>query len=97
MVGGSATGLQLAEEIHRSGHPVTIASGEHVRLPRTYRGKDIQWWMDAAGVLDEGLDDVDDINRARRLPSPQLVGSRHHQILDLNAMTSIGIKLVAGS
>jgi putative flavoprotein involved in K+ transport len=94
VVGASATGLQLAEEIHLSGRPVTIASGEHVRLPRTYRGRDIQWWMDITGLLNEGLDVIDDINRARRLPSPQLVGSHQHQILDLNAMTALGIKLV---
>jgi putative flavoprotein involved in K+ transport len=94
VVGSSSTGLQLAEEIHRSGRPVTIASGEHVRLPRVYRGRDIQWWMDKAGVLDEGLDEIDDINRARRLPSPQLVGSRARKILDLNTMTELGIKLV---
>jgi len=94
VVGASATGLQLAQEIHQSGRPVTIASGEHVRLPRIYRGKDIQWWMDATGLLDEGLDVIDDINRARRLPSPQLVGSLEHQILDLNTMSDLGIKLV---
>jgi len=94
VVGASATGLQLAQEIHQSGRPVTIASGEHVRLPRTYRGKDIQWWMDASGLLDEGLDVIDDIRRARHLPSPQLVGSHQHQILDLNTMTGLGIKLV---
>ena len=46
VVGASATGIQLAEEIHRSGRPVTLSVGEHVRAPRTYRGRDIQWWMD---------------------------------------------------
>jgi len=94
VVGASATGLQLADEIHRSGRAVTIAVGEHVRLPRIYRGRDIQWWMHIAGVLDEGIADVDDINRARNLPSPQLVGSSERQIMDLNAMSEIGIKLV---
>jgi len=94
VVGASATGMQLAEEIHQSGRPVTIATGEHVRLPRIYRGKDIQWWMNAVGILDEDLDKIDDINRARHLPSPQLVGSREHQILDLNTMSGLGIKLV---
>jgi putative flavoprotein involved in K+ transport len=93
VVGASATGLQLAQEIHRSGRPVTIAVGEHVRLPRVYRGRDIQWWMAAAGILDEGLEDIDDIRRARGLPSPQLVGSREQQNFDLNAMTTQGIKL----
>jgi putative flavoprotein involved in K+ transport len=94
VVGASATGVQLAEEIFRAGHPVTLATGEHVRLPRIYRGRDIQWWMHATGVLDEGLDDVDDINRARRLPSPQLVGSRKRDIVDLNVLTGLGIRLV---
>jgi putative flavoprotein involved in K+ transport len=34
VVGASATGVQLAEEIHRSGRPVTLAVGEHIRAPR---------------------------------------------------------------
>jgi putative flavoprotein involved in K+ transport len=47
VVGASASGLQLAEEIHASGRPVTLAVGSHARMPRTYRGMDIQWWLDA--------------------------------------------------
>ena len=42
VVGASASGIQIADEIHRSGRPVTLAVGEHVRVPRVYRGKDIQ-------------------------------------------------------
>lgn len=94
VVGASATGIQLADEIHRSGRPVTVAVGEHVRVPRTYRGKDIQWWMDAAGVLDERYDQIDDIARARNLPSLQLVGSPERATLDLNALAGIGVKMV---
>jgi putative flavoprotein involved in K+ transport len=94
VVGASATGIQLADEIHRSGRPVTLAVGEHVRAPRLYRGRDIQWWMDAAGVLDDRYDEIDDIVRARRVPSLQLVGSREREILDLNALTGIGVRLV---
>jgi putative flavoprotein involved in K+ transport len=52
VVGASATGVQIAQEIQRSGRPVTLAVGEHVRGPREYRGRDIHWWMEAAGVLD---------------------------------------------
>ena len=86
VVGASATGIQLADEIHRSGRPVTLSVGEHVRVPRTYRGRDIQWWMDAAGVLDERYDEIDDIVRARNVPSLQLVGSPERRTLDLNAL-----------
>ena len=94
VVGASATGTQIAEELHRSGRPVTLAVGEHVRVPRLYRDKDIQWWMDAAGVLDERYDEVDDINRARNVPSLQLAGSPERRTVDLNALTGIGVKLI---
>ena len=94
VVGASATGVQLAEEIHRSGRPVTLSVGEHVRLPRTYRGRDILWWMQAAGILDQRYDEMDDIVRARNVPSPQLVGTPERSTLDINALTDIGVKLV---
>ncbi len=94
VVGASATGTQLADEIHRSGRPVTLAVGEHIRAPRVYRGRDLEWWMDAAGVLDERYDALDDIDRARKVPSLQLTGSDARATLDLNALTGIGVKLV---
>jgi putative flavoprotein involved in K+ transport len=94
VVGASATGVQIAHEIQRSGRPVTLAVGEHVRGPRVYRGMDIYWWMEAAGVLDERYDQVDDIVRARRVPSMQLAGSPERATFDLNALTDIGGELV---
>ena len=63
VVGASATGTQLADEIHRSGRPVTLAVGEHIRAPRVYRGRDIEWWMDRAGVLDERYPNFSDSAR----------------------------------
>jgi putative flavoprotein involved in K+ transport len=93
VVGAAATGIQLANEIHRSGRPVTLAVGEHIRAPRTYRGRDIQWWMDAAGVLDQRFDEIDDLERARRVPSFQLVGSPERATVDLNALRDIGVQL----
>jgi putative flavoprotein involved in K+ transport len=94
VVGASATGVQLADEIQRSGRPVTLSVGEHVRLPRTYRGRDVLWWMDASGVWNQRYDEVDDLTRARRLPSPQLVGSPERATLDLNALDAAGVELV---
>lgn len=94
VVGASATGIQVADEIHKSGRPVTLAVGEHVRMPRTYRGKDIQWWLDKIGRLDERYDEVDDLVRARHVASPQLVGTPDRSTLDLNALTAQGVRLV---
>jgi putative flavoprotein involved in K+ transport len=94
VVGASATGVQLADEIRRSGRRVMLAVGEHVRLPRTYRGRDVLWWMDASGVWDQRYDEIDDVVRARALPSPQLVGTPERATLDLNALTAAGVELV---
>ena len=94
VVGASATGVQLAAELRQSGRPVILSVGEHVRLPRTYRGRDVLWWMDASGVWDQRYDEIDDLLRARRLPSPQLVGTPERTTLDLNALTAMGVELV---
>jgi putative flavoprotein involved in K+ transport len=93
VVGASATGLQLAEEIHRSGRPVMLAVGEHIRMPRRYRGRDIEWWLSASGVLDQTYTEVEDINRARRVPSPQLIGSADNRTLDLNRLQDLGVRM----
>ena len=93
VVGASASGIQLAHEIRRSGREVTLAVGEHIRAPRTYRGRDIQWWMAAAGVLDQRYDELDDIARARRVPSLQLTGAPDRAMIDLNALRAIGVQL----
>jgi len=94
VVGASATGVQLAAELRQSGRPVILSVGEHVRLPRTYRGRDVLWWMDASGVWDQRYDEVDDLVRARRLPSPQLVGTPERATLDLNALAAMGVEIV---
>jgi len=94
VVGASATGVQLAAEIVHSGRPVILSVGEHVRLPRTYRGRDILWWMEMSGVWNQRYDEVDDLTRARRLPSPQLVGTPDRTTLDLNALSTMGVTLV---
>jgi putative flavoprotein involved in K+ transport len=94
VVGASATGLQLADELQRAGREVTLAVGEHVRMPRVYRGRDIQWWMLAAGLLDARFDAQDDLARARGVASPQLVGSRERAMMDLNALTAGGGRIV---
>lgn len=93
VVGASATGVQLADEIGRSGRRVLLACGEHVRMPRLYRGRDVQWWLLASGVLDQRIEQADDPARARRLPSPQLVGSDGRETLDLNALRRRGVEL----
>jgi putative flavoprotein involved in K+ transport len=94
VVGASSSGTQIAHELQRAGRAVTLAVGEHIRAPRLYRGRDLEWWMDAAGVLNERYDQVDDIARARRVPSLQLAGTPDRSTLDLNALSDVGVRLV---
>jgi putative flavoprotein involved in K+ transport len=93
VVGASASGVQIADELVRAGRQVTLAVGDHVRLPRAYRGRDIYWWMHAIGLLDERDDQVVDLARARRLPSAQLVGSSTRDV-DLGALSRRGVSVV---
>jgi putative flavoprotein involved in K+ transport len=94
VVGASATGAQLAREIHASGRPVTLAVGRHTRLPRRYRGRDIMYWLDRAGVLDEPWDRVPDLAAARRQPSLQLSGKPEEADLSLARLAAEGVRLV---
>jgi len=93
VVGASSTGVQLAAELQRSGRQVTLAAGKHVRLPRRYRGRDVMWWLDAAGFLDERADAVADLEAARRQPSLQLAGSDDHRPIDLGTLRALGVRI----
>src|SRR5215472_14486165 len=92
VVGASASGVQIADELCRSGRPVTIAVGRHSRLPRRYRGRDILWWMDCAGILGHTIDQMHDARSARSAPSLQLTGRSDHPV-GLDALAARGVTL----
>jgi putative flavoprotein involved in K+ transport len=93
VVGASATGVQLADELRAAGREVTIAAGGHTRMPRAYRGMDIYWWLDRLGDLDRTIDEMPDRLRARNEPSAQLVGGPGHRRLDLATLQADGVRL----
>ncbi len=94
VVGASSTGVQLAEEIHASGRPVTLSVGDHTRVPRRYRGRDIFAWMEAAGILDEPIMEGGNVDYARRQPSLQLVGRADNRDIHLGILRAQGVRLV---
>lgn len=94
VVGASASGLQLADELARTGRDVALAVGNHVRLPRRYRDLDIHRWLDLSGLLDMTIDQVADVEAARRSPSLGLVGSPDGRSLDLTILAEAGVRLV---
>ena len=74
VVGASASGVQIADELVRAGREVVLAVGRHTRMPRSYRGLDVFWWLEATGRLARTIDDVPDPVAARHETSLQLVG-----------------------
>jgi putative flavoprotein involved in K+ transport len=94
VVGASASGLQLAEEIRRSGRLVTISVSRHTRLPRLYRGRDIMWWLDQYGILDDDAATAADLRVASSQPSMQLVGRPERSNLDLGVLRDIGVRII---
>lgn len=88
VVGASATGVQLADEIRSAGHDVVLSVGRHTRVPRRYRGRDIMSWLDDLGTLRRPLP------RQRRLdePSLQLHGDPNRAV-DLPALADRGVRL----
>ena len=93
VVGASASGVQIADELRNAGRDVTVAAGEHIRLPRRYRGRDIYWWLDVIGQLDERYDEVEDLARARRHASVQVVGSDDGHDLGLRTLHTNGVQI----
>jgi putative flavoprotein involved in K+ transport len=91
VVGASATGAQLADELSTAGRDVVLAVGRHTRVPRRYRGMDIMWWLDSMGMLDRPLTTAQLARRPE--PSLQIVGSTNGREIDLPSLAERGIRL----
>lgn len=95
VVGASASGTQVADELARAGRRVVLAVGGHNRLPRRYRGMDVFWWLEQTGRLarTNGRGAA-----GRREPSLQLVGRARSDPrggdLDLATLQAAGVELV---
>jgi putative flavoprotein involved in K+ transport len=50
VVGSGASGAQITEELNRAGRRVYLSVGQHTRLPRRYRGRDLIWWLGEMGI-----------------------------------------------
>ena len=100
IVGASASGCQIAEELldyndENDTDPeyfgeITISVGKHLRLPRSYRGKDIVHWLDAIGFFKSPGRQEEE----RGSPGPQLIGTPDHRDLDLGILQNRGLRLV---
>lgn len=89
VIGAGSSGVQIADELARSGRKVYLAVGPHNRPPRSYRGKDFVWWLGALGLWNKETPD----------PSTEHVtiavsGARGGHTVDFRDLANNGITLV---
>jgi putative flavoprotein involved in K+ transport len=98
VVGASASGAQIAEELALAGRRVVLAVGSHTRMPRRYRGVDLYWWLERTGRLGRTIGSMPDPVAARHEPSFQVVGrgpdDPRPADLDLGTLRALGVELV---
>jgi putative flavoprotein involved in K+ transport len=90
VVGASATGVQIADELAGAGRDVLLAVGRHSRVPRRYRGMDIMWWLESMGLLDRTIHPSE---TRRPEPSLQIVGRADGRLVDLPALFDRGVQI----
>ncbi|MGL3805563.1 flavin-containing monooxygenase [Paeniglutamicibacter sp. R2-26] len=89
VVGAGSSGVQIAEELRRSGRPVVLSVGPHDRPPRQYRGKDFCWWL---GVLDKWSASAPP--KGAEHVTIAVSGANGGHTVDFRALAARGIKLV---
>ncbi|HEY3117190.1 MAG TPA: NAD(P)-binding domain-containing protein, partial [Chloroflexota bacterium] len=91
VVGSGTSGQQIAEELNHSGRRVFLSVGQHAKLPRRYRGRDIVWWLDATGFFDQTSNAA---SASDRRPSAALTGVGGGHDLDLRQLAVDGVQLL---
>src|SRR5262249_21245826 len=92
LVGSGQSRVPVAGELMAAGRTVTMAVGKCGRLPRTYRGKDIFWWLRQLAVrgaeVGPRLPAIADLPtpRARFNCNPQLSGHCERHDTNLRQM-----------
>ncbi|GAA2876119.1 flavin-containing monooxygenase [Nonomuraea rubra] len=89
VVGAGSSGVQIADELQRSGRAVHLSVGPHDRPPRSYRGRDFVWWL---GVL--GKWDAETPPRGAEHVTIAVSGARGGQTVDFRALAAQGVELV---
>ncbi|MEU1305908.1 flavin-containing monooxygenase [Streptomyces shenzhenensis] len=89
VVGAGSSGVQIADELCRSGRRVFLSVGPHDRPPRQYRGRDFCWWL---GVL--GRWDAETPPQGAEHVTIAVSGARGGHTVDFRALVADGIELV---
>jgi putative flavoprotein involved in K+ transport len=88
VIGAGSSGVQIADELGKSGRQVYLSVGPHHRPPRRYRGRDFVWWL---GVL--GKWEAASPPKGAEHVTIAVSGARGGHTVDFRALATSGIKL----
>jgi len=89
VVGAGSSGVQIADELRRSGRRVHLSVGPHDRPPRSYRSRDFCWWL---GVL--GKWDLETPPQGAEHVTIAVSGAHGGHTVDFRALAARGVQLV---
>ncbi|MCG9555140.1 NAD(P)/FAD-dependent oxidoreductase [Vibrio sp. Isolate31] len=92
VIGAGSSGVQIADELQRSGKKVYLSVGAHERPPRRYRNRDFCWWL---GVLGEW--DAAALTPGTEHVAIAVSGAHGGQTVDFRVLANQGINLVGMS
>ena len=93
VIGTGQSGAQIAEELYQSGRKVYLSIGSAGRVPRRYRGRDINDWFTRMGMFDTEVRQLKS-SRAKFAPHPQISGKNGGESLNLHRFTRDGVVLL---
>ena len=93
VVGTGQSGAQIAEELYQSGRKVYLSIGSAGRVPRRYRGRDINDWFARMGMFDTTVGELKS-PRAKFAPHPQISGKNGGESLNLHQFARDGVVLL---
>jgi putative flavoprotein involved in K+ transport len=89
VIGAGSSGVQIADELQKSGRQVYLSVGPHDRPPRSYRGRDFVWWLGVLGKWEAATPPA-----GAEHVTIAVSGARGGHTVDFRTLAAGGIKLV---
>jgi putative flavoprotein involved in K+ transport len=93
VIGTGQSGSQIAEELYQVGRKVYLSIGSAGRVPRRYRGKDINDWFTRMGMFDTNVEQLKS-PQDKFVPHPQISGKNGGESLNLHQFVRDGVVLL---